>query len=48
MTSVGTSDFQRLTPISVAVRVTNSGEEIRLFTTNDEITLEYDDRVLLS
>ena len=42
MTSVGTSDFQRLAPI----RVTNSAE-IRLFTTNDEITLEYDDRILL-
>ena len=36
------SDFERLTPISV----TNS-EEIRLFTANDVITLEYDDRVLL-
>ena len=43
MTSVGTSDFQRLAPI----RVTNSAE-IRLFTAYDEITLEYDDRVLLS
>ena len=42
MTSVGTSDFERLTPI----RVTNSAG-IRLFTANDEITLEYDDRVLL-
>ena len=42
MTSVGTSDFQRLTPLGV----TNSAE-IRLFATNDEVTLEYDDRVLL-
>ena len=42
MTSVGTSDFQRLAPI----RVINSAE-IRLLTTNDYITLEYDDRVLL-
>ena len=42
MTSVGTSDFQRLTPIGV----TNSAV-IRLFTVNDDITLEYDDRVLL-
>ena len=42
MTSVGTSDFERLTPI----RVTNRAV-IRLYTTNDEITLEYDDRVLL-
>ena len=39
---VGTSDFAMFAPISV----TNSAE-IRLFTTNDEITLEYDDRVLL-
>ena len=36
------SDFERLAPI----RVTNSAE-IGLLTTNDEITLEYDDRVLL-
>ena len=43
MISVGTSDFERFTPI----RVTNSAH-IRLFTANDEITLEYDDRVLLS
>ena len=43
MTSVGNSDFERLIPI----RVTNSAL-IRLFTANDEITLEYDDRVLLS
>ena len=42
MTSVGTSDFQRLAPISV-----RNSAEIRLFTANDEITLEYDDRVLL-
>ena len=42
MTSVGNSDFQRLAPI----RVTNSAQ-IRLFTAYDEITLEYDDRVLL-
>ena len=44
MTSVGTSDFERLAPI---IRVTNSAL-IRLFTANDEITLEYDDSVLLS
>ncbi|CAI8013544.1 hypothetical protein GBAR_LOCUS8570 [Geodia barretti] len=36
------SDFERLTPIPV----TNNAE-IRLFAANDEITLEYDDRVLL-
>ena len=42
MTSVGTSDFERLAPIGVRNRA-----DIRLFTDNDEITLEYDDRVLL-
>ncbi|CAI8047959.1 hypothetical protein GBAR_LOCUS26511, partial [Geodia barretti] len=40
--TASTSDFENLQPI----RVTNSAE-IRLFTSNDEITLEYDDRVLL-
>ena len=38
----GASDFERLAPIGVI-----NSEEIGLFTTNDEITLEYDDRVLL-
>ena len=42
MTSVGTSDFERLAPIGVRNRA-----DIRLFTANDEISLEYDDRVLL-
>ena len=42
MTSVGTSDFERLAPIGVRNRA-----DIRLFTANDMITLEYDDRVLL-
>ncbi|CAI8002445.1 hypothetical protein GBAR_LOCUS3394 [Geodia barretti] len=37
------SDFERLEPI----RVTNNAE-IRLFAANDEIALEYDDRVLLT
>ena len=36
------SDFERLLPI----RVSNSAN-IRLFTANDDITLEYDDRVQL-
>ncbi|CAI8020302.1 hypothetical protein GBAR_LOCUS12147, partial [Geodia barretti] len=40
--TASTADFERLEPI----RVTNSAE-IRLFTANDDITLEYDDRVLL-
>jgi hypothetical protein len=37
------SDFERLEPI----QVTNNAE-IRLFAANDEIALEYDDRVLLT
>ena len=37
------ADLERLEPI----RFTNSAE-IRLFASNDDITLEYDDRVLLS
>ena len=39
----GQSDFESLMPI----RFVNEAE-IRLFTSNDEITLEYDDRVILS
>ncbi|CAI8022404.1 hypothetical protein GBAR_LOCUS13163 [Geodia barretti] len=37
------SDFERLTPIQVT-----KNAEIRLFAANDEIALEYDDRVLLT
>ena len=36
------SDFERMSPI----RVSNTAS-IRLFTSNDDITLEYDDRVQL-
>ena len=39
----GQSDFESLMPISFV-----NETEIRLFTSNDEITLEYDDRVILS
>ena len=39
----GQSDFESLMPISFV-----NEAEIRLFTINDEITLEYDDRVILS
>ena len=39
----GQSDFESLAPISFV-----NETEIRLFTSNDEITLEYDDRVILT
>ena len=39
----GQSDFESLMPISFV-----NETEIRLFTINDEITLEYDDSVILS
>ena len=35
------SDFNRLLPI----RVSNAAASIRIFTVNDDISLEYDDRV---
>ena len=41
--NAGEADFEQLVPISV----TNSAE-IRLFTTNDEITLETNERILLT
>ena len=37
------NDFERLLPI----RVSNAAASIRLFTSNDDICLEYDDRVRL-
>ena len=40
---LGQSDFESLMPISFV-----NEAEIRLFISNDEITLEYDDRVILS
>ena len=36
--------MQRLEPVAVS----RDGAEIRVFTANDEITLEYDDRILLT
>ena len=39
----GQSDFESLMPISFVNKT-----EIRLFTINDETTLEYDDRVILT
>ena len=44
---IGTSDFEDLTPISIIVDADDPSTDIRLFTVDDEITLEYDDRVLL-
>ena len=41
--NAGGADYEQLVPISV----TNSAE-IRLFTTNDEITLETNERILLT
>ena len=43
--SLGTSDFETLAPIPVFVL---NSTVIRLFTSNDEITLEYDDSVILT
>ena len=45
--SVANSDFEDMTPISVIIYNDNPSTEIRLFTVNDEITLEYEDRALL-
>ena len=42
--SVGNTDFYRLLPVSVS----RDGAEIRLFTAKDVITLEYNDRILLT
>ena len=39
---IGSSDFEELQPIEF-----ENSAEIQLFTTNDDITLEYDDTVLL-
>ena len=36
-----------LTPISVINSIGSPSTDIRLFTLNDELTLEYDDKVLL-
>ena len=44
---VVSSDFFNLQPIGVSVTSALPSAEIRLFATNDEVTLEYDDRVLL-
>ena len=38
------TDFERIDP---AIEVEENSADIRLFTTNDEITLEYNDTVIL-
>ena len=40
---IGSNDFENLQPITIEIDT----EIIRLFTTDDEITLEYDDTVIL-
>ena len=40
---IGSDDFEELNPIGVE----DNSASIRLFTTNDEITLEYDDTIIL-
>ena len=46
--SIVSSDFENLQDIGVSVSSTLPSAEIRLFTANDEVTLEYDDRVQLN
>ena len=41
------SDFEELTPISVIINNDNPSTHVRLFTVDDETTLEFEDRVLL-
>ena len=44
---VVSSDFENLQPIGVSVTSALPSAEIRLFAANDEVTLEYEDRVRL-
>ena len=44
---VGSSDFEGLQPINVLSNPSSPPTNVRLFTANDELTLEYEDRVLL-
>ena len=43
----GYTDFESLRPIKVEIDNTSEPVDIRLFATNDEVTLEYDDTVIL-
>ena len=45
--SVGSSNFEELTPITVMNNNANTSTEVCLFIVNDDTTLEYEDRVLL-
>ena len=44
---IGSSDFERLIPLRFIINGDDPSTDIRIFTVNDEMTLEYDDRVLL-
>ena len=43
---IGTTDFENILPIKLDDEDVNS-TDVRLFTTNDELTLEYDETVIL-
>ena len=45
--SIGHSDYQEVSSTSVTINGINPSSEIRLFANNDEITLEYEDKVQL-
>ena len=44
---IGNSDFERMEQQFIIIDGSNNATSIRVFPVNDEITLEYDDRVLL-
>ena len=44
---IGNSDFERMEQQSITIDGNNNATSIRVFPVNDEITLEYDDRVFL-
>ena len=46
-TFLGSSDFARLSQISVVNSIDAPATEIHLFTVSDEVALEYDDKFLL-
>lgn len=41
-------DYEELIPISIQLDSQNSLQEINILSKNDEITLEYDDRIILT
>ena len=44
---IGNSDFERMEQQFITINANNNATSIRVFPVNDEITLEYDDGVLL-